>query len=200
MEDSSNVLLNYVEKNYNINKFSKYKIGYIHEFYNNLFSDIKNDYLEILEIGIHNGDSIRLWDDFFCNSKITCLDINESEKAKELQYREKVTCLYEDAYSIQTVKKLSNKKFNIIIDDGPHTLKSFEFFIDFYFPLLENNGILIIEDIIDTNWSQVLLDRLPNDVDKKIIHMAGLQKNKKLINKWKNGLDVIICKKTVPKS
>lgn len=196
MEDSSINLLNYVEENYNTNKFSKYKIGYIHAFYNDLFTDIKKDFLDILEIGIHNGDSIRLWDDFFCNGNIICLDINKNEKTEDLEHREKVTCLYEDAYSLQTVKKLSAKKFDIIIDDGPHTLESFEFFIDFYFPLLKDNGIFIIEDIIDTSWSQNLLDRLPKNVDKKIIHMAGLQKSKKLANKWNKGLDVLICKNT----
>jgi len=188
-------LLNYIETNYNARKVSKYAIGYIHEFYNSIFSDKKHENLEILEIGIHSGNSIRIWSEFFSNSKITCIDIKEHSSALDLKNKKNIECIYADAYNVDILHKLKNKKFDIIIDDGPHTFESLNFFIDFYFQFLNPNGYFILEDIVDTNWSNILLDKISNNVEyKKIIKMAGLQKTTKLIQRWNNGLDVIICK------
>lgn len=188
-------LLTFIETNYNAKKLSKYAVGYIHEFYNDLFSDLKNENLKILEIGIHNGDSIRIWSDFFVNSEITCIDIKENDLASDLKNKKNVNCIYADAYDGAILEKLKNQKFDIIIDDGPHTFDSFIFFIDFYFQLLSPKGYFILEDIVDTKWSPVLLEKLPNNLEyKKIINMAGLQKTKKQYYRWQNGLDVIVCK------
>ena len=51
-----------------------------------------------------------------------------------------------DAYNKDNIKKI-NSKFDIIIDDGPHTLVSQLYASKYYTPLLKNNGKLIIEDI-----------------------------------------------------
>lgn len=188
-------LLHFIETNYNAKKVSKYAVGYIHEFYNDIFSDLKDQNLKILEIGIHNGDSIRIWSDFFVNSEITCIDIVENDLAKDLKNKNNVNCIYADAYDEVILEKLKNQKFDIIIDDGPHTFDSFIFFIDFYFQLLNPNGYFILEDIVDTSWSNILLEKIPNNLEfKKIINMAGLQKTRKQYIRWKNGLDVIVCK------
>jgi hypothetical protein len=42
---------------------------YISNFYNEKFSKFKNEEINILEIGILYGDSIKLWDDFFYKSQ-----------------------------------------------------------------------------------------------------------------------------------
>jgi hypothetical protein len=42
---------------------------------------------------------------------------------------------------------VENKRFDVMIDDGPHTLESMLKFIRLYSKLMTDNGILIIEDI-----------------------------------------------------
>lgn len=188
-------LKKFIEINYNAKKVSKYAIGYIDRFYNNLFSNLKEEKFEILEIGIHNGDSIRIWNDFFKNAIITCIDIKENILAEDLKYKKNVRCIYADAYNKKIFETLKNKKFDIIIDDGPHTLESLIFFSENYFKFLKPKGYFILEDIINPEWSSLLCEKLPKDVEyKEIINMQGLQKTKKLYERWKNGLDVIICK------
>ena len=52
-----------------------------------------------------------------------------------------------DAYSEEIVKAIK-LKFDIIIDDGPHTLKSQIICIQKYYPILKKDGLLIIEDLL----------------------------------------------------
>ena len=37
--------------------------------------------------------------------------------------------------------------FDIIFDDGPHTIESQKKCIEYYIPMLNNNGIMFIEDV-----------------------------------------------------
>ena len=59
----------------------------------------------------------------------------------------KITFIHGDAYTDETIEKLKNIKFDIVIDDGFHSLKTIKFFIENYFKLLAPNGIGAIEDI-----------------------------------------------------
>lgn len=54
-----------------------------------------------------------------------------------------------DAYSNKTLDFLEKKegKFDIIIDDGPHTWDSQKWFLRNYYELLNSGGVLICEDI-----------------------------------------------------
>jgi hypothetical protein len=73
------------------------------------------------------------------------------------------------------------------LDDGPHTLESMIFFINHYLPLLKDDGILIIEDIPDINWTQILINNTPEQY-KKYIEIADLRIVK---NRWDDIMFII---------
>jgi len=55
-----------------------------------------------------------------------------------------------DAYDEDTpeeVRGVVPGGFDIIFDDGPHTVKSQKECIEYYLPMLNNNGTMFIEDI-----------------------------------------------------
>ena len=56
-----------------------------------------------------------------------------------------------DAYTFDMLNFLKEKegKFDIIIDDGPHTWSSQEWFFIYYYSLLNKDGVLICEDIFE---------------------------------------------------
>jgi hypothetical protein len=56
-----------------------------------------------------------------------------------------------DAYKQSTIDFLKEKEegFDIIIDDGPHTWESQEYFLRNYDQLLNSGGVLVCEDIHD---------------------------------------------------
>ncbi len=74
-----------------------------------------------------------------------------------------------DAYNNKffTNTFLSKKmKFDILVDDGPHTLESMLQFITLYSQLLKENGILVIEDVQDISW----IDRLKACTPEELKH------------------------------
>jgi hypothetical protein len=73
-----------------------------------------------------------------------------------------------DAYTPELINlfKASGKKFDMIVDDGPHTLESMLFFIKHYSALLTDDGILVVEDIPEYEWTQKMLQELPPSLVK----------------------------------
>jgi len=136
--------------------------------YEKLFNQKKyNKDINILEIGVQYGGSIKLWRDYFENGKIYGVDIcdNSFIQEKSILTDERVTLyLQNNAYDINFINKnLADKKFDFIIDDGPHSLESMIFFANYYIELLKDDGVLIIEDIQDEKWLDVIRNNIKEE-------------------------------------
>jgi hypothetical protein len=88
--------------------------------YDHIFSSFSPK--SILEIGVAHGALLCLWKLYFPNSKV--MGINNSKKslhnlARQQVERNLIEIKIRDAYRLKT-----GAKFDLIIDDGPHTLKS----------------------------------------------------------------------------
>jgi SAM-dependent methyltransferase len=171
----------------------KYDLGYIDEFYHELFAPRVHAVKNLLEIGVYQGNSILLWRDFFPHASITGVDINQCPR---LHSEPRVNVFYENAYAQSFVDKFPKNLFDVIIDDGPHTFESMEFFLKNYLALVKPGGLLILEDIINPAWTPELLKLIDPGVSKvTVVDMRGKQLNANLLQDWKNGLDVIIVEK-----
>ena len=132
-------------KKYNCSKFLH---GYV-EIYKSFFENIKNNKLNILEIGVADGASIKVWSDYFANSNIAGIDIKKID-IEEKKLKKKNIKIYQgsqtDKAFLQKIIKIHNN-FDIIIDDGSHypkdVIKSFELL----FPCLSLNGLYFVEDV-----------------------------------------------------
>lgn len=172
----------------------KYNLGYMHEFYNEIFTPIKDTTTALLEIGVQEGYSVQFWRDYFTNASIHGVDINESWYLQNID-KTRITLHKQNAYDINFVKSLPQNYFDIIIDDGPHTFESMVFFCNYYLPLVKQGGLFVLEDIIDTSWTSRLLQLIDSKFSSNVIHMASKARTDSLKNMWANGLDVIIVKK-----
>lgn len=170
----------------------KYDLGYIHTFYASLFDPRQESTRKMLEIGIYRGDSIRLWQSYFPHAHIHAADVQRCPIVDALP---RVTAYYEDAYNVDFVNRMSSD-FDIIIDDGPHTYASMVFFLTHYAPLVRSGGLLILEDIIDREWTPSLVGLLDSRLWNITVHdMRQKQLTTVLYERWKNGLDVIIAER-----
>lgn len=149
--------------------------------YETLFKPKKDSARNILEIGIQYGGSIKLWHDYFINADIYGLDITKIKDIwPELKNNPRIKLGCFNAYDENFVKnqmKSLNIKFDIMIDDGPHTLETMIFFIKYYLPMLSDDGILIIEDIQSIEWIDILSNFVPENM-KKFIKVYDLRKDK----------------------
>jgi predicted O-methyltransferase YrrM len=181
-------------KQYNV-QTDKYQLGYIHEFYDKLFSSRQNQEIKLLEIGIYSGYSLLLWRDYFTKGEITGIDVNY---CKNVDQKERINPIYTNAYDLNFVDTLPDEYYDIVIDDGPHTFESMHFFLTHYTKKLKKGGLLILEDIIDRAWTPKLLNILTqqNIGQAQVFDMRNKQLNNFLLERWRNGLDVITLEKT----
>jgi len=121
---------------------------YYTKWYNKYFSPIKDDVINILEIGIRKGCSHLMWRDYFKNGNIFGIDIKDQNSYdKKLKG---VKCFLGDASDNFFLNKVCSSVkggFDIIVDDASHKcahqIKTF----DFLFPKLNKGGIYVVEDL-----------------------------------------------------
>lgn len=142
--------------------------------YFNLFDHCKESVNLVFECGIGSinpeiscnmtpegrpGASLKVWKDFFKNAEIFGADIDKNILFSE----ERIKTFFVDQLdksSIQAMWKLIGRKdFDIIIDDGLHTLEAGENFFLESFKFLKSGGIYIIEDVSNEYFEQ-LFDKL----------------------------------------
>jgi len=94
------------------------------------------------------GDSLRAWRDYFPNATIYGQNINPATVICEDRI------LTRCADSTQTVA-FSEETFDLIIDDGCHNFESQIATFKNFWPHLAENGIYVIEDILDPRLYQL---------------------------------------------
>lgn len=134
------------------NKWTSHAYG---DYYDNLFEPIKNKELNILEIGIYNGGSVRLFHDYLTKSHIYGVDIADYWNGGNLQEYPRLNRFFGNAYNIEYLLKILPMKFDVIIDDGPHTVDSQIYFVENMISLLKPNGILVLEDVVGTTIPKI---------------------------------------------
>ena len=154
--------LSELSKNYGTDKHTLH--CYIDEVYEKIFPKRRLSSAKVLEIGVYGGESIKLWKDYFANATVYGLDVSECGAVKNL---DRVVHIVDDAYNINTINSLPND-FDIVIDDGPHSLESMIIFLSEYSKKIKTNGVLILEDIQDYNDLDKLKEATPEHLRDKI--------------------------------
>lgn len=113
--------------------------------YSKFFEPIREKSLKILEIGVGSGPSLKMWYDFFPNSKIFAIDVvnqshHENERVKTFVCDQSSRSNLEDV-----MKKIGN--IDIIIDDGSHVVSHQQISLGFLFQFLNQEGQYWIEDL-----------------------------------------------------
>tara|TARA_Y100001972_G_C7646951_1_gene325164 strand:+ start:1008 stop:1580 length:573 start_codon:yes stop_codon:yes gene_type:complete len=147
--------------------------------YDKILKRFKSTAKHVLEIGIYTGGSIKLWKDYFDQAWIIGLDIQDIIRLQAIKEDNRIELwTNQNAYNKSFIEeKFIPKSFDVIIDDGPHTLESQLDFINLYVPYLTDTGILIIEDVQDISWIEKLSKQTP-DFLKKYIKIYDLRDNK----------------------
>jgi len=158
--------------------------------YEDLLNKKKKSAKHVMEIGIGdghqgitNGGSIKLWHDYFESATVHAAEISSIDKVWDgIKNNDRIQ-LYTstNAYDGEFVKREfvdNNIKFDMVLDDGPHTLQSMIDCITLYSPLIADDGIMIIEDVQDISWLNKLNETVPEDL-KKYIRSYDLRKLKR---------------------
>lgn len=145
---------------------SKTDKSYAHQYihvYEALFEPIRDATKLVLEIGIFDGGSLLMWRDYFPNAQVIGMDVNNH--CPILEGQDRITTLFRDAYDNPSLKVAKEYgAFDVIVDDGPHTLESQQYTAQHYSRLLSDNGILVIEDIPSPDWVPQIAKVVPDEL------------------------------------
>ena len=114
------------------------------DIYEKYFKDIKEKELNLLEIGVDKGDSLRLWKEYLTNASICGLDIDKKDFSIE-----GVEIYQGDQNDKSLLNDIAKKygKFDIIIDDGSHVSNHIINSFNHLFDHLSTSGVYIVEDL-----------------------------------------------------
>ena len=131
------------------------------EYYEEVLNPFIEKNINILELGANYGCSGILWHDYLPNSKLVMLDIEETINPKcwDIMDENRFTYANCDAYvkeSSDEVKKLQPEGFDLIFEDGPHTVDSQVATLELYLEQLNIGGKMFIEDVQDPNHFDIL--------------------------------------------
>ena len=165
------------------NKYNTDKNSFFHNYtrqYDNLLKEFRDKPIKYLEIGVFNGGSVKAFKEAFKNS-ICILGLDIDNRCKNFEdITNNIFIEIGDATDSNFIKSITEKygSFDIILDDGSHTnqdvIKSFELL----FPLLNDNGLYIVEDTICYKSPCHLVSSYEN-------HLQYFFKYTQYLNQWR---------------
>eukprot|EP00854_Cymbomonas_tetramitiformis_P002012 gene2012-2700_t len=137
----------------------KFSAGHFYQrFYESAFALLRKQPVRLLEIGVRDGSSLKVWTRYFLRYEhIYGLAYGASENYEgHLSTLERVTVFYGDQSSSESLDNLVNKSggsFDLVIDDGSHV--PWHILFSFYklFPAVKPGGLYVVEDTETSYWN-----------------------------------------------
>ena len=131
---------------------------YYLEVYDDLFKDMRNAPIRLLELGVQSGGSLAAWSDYFSNDATRILGVDIDLGGMKHSFDSRVKVLRADATTTalsDTIAQNTSHEpvhgwqapYDIIIDDASHRWEHQVASLCILGPLLKSNGIYVVEDI-----------------------------------------------------
>jgi len=122
--------------------------------YERILQPFRESFTSVLEIGVAQGQSIKMWADYFPNAIIHGADISPASQICE-EYSDRVKFHILDQRDEAQLKNLEQfSPFDFIIDDGNHWWMEQILTFKTLFPYLKQDGIYICEDTTTSYWKE----------------------------------------------
>jgi hypothetical protein len=113
--------------------------------YEEMLSPYRHKKINLIEIGVQNGASLRMWEKYFSKAVIVGIDINEKAKKHETDRSTVEIGSQADRQFLTRVAK--SHPPTVVVDDGSHRADYTILSLETLFPMLEPGGCYIIEDL-----------------------------------------------------
>jgi len=136
---------------------SKWGFHWYMTHYERYFRDLKNNKLNLLEIGVggyadlrEGGRSLRMWKAYFPKGMIYAIDIYDKSHLQE----NRIEIFQGNQNDPQFLTEVANKigSLDVVIDDGSHVNEHVITSFKTLFPFLNPGGIYVVEDTQMAYW------------------------------------------------
>lgn len=140
----------------NLRDYNSDKIPFgLFNVYEQYFEKVRYQPITLLELGILNGESLRLWRDYFPLGRVIGIDIRLPRQFKDDERITLIQAKQSDGQILRrAVEEFATEGLDIVVDDASHigllTKTSFELL----FPYLKPGGFYAIEDWQTGYWSE----------------------------------------------
>lgn len=151
------------------------------QYYDMILSPLRDKEINLLEIGVDKGDSLKMWHEYSPKAMIHGIDIRG-----DYGYLEELGRIY--THIVDQSKKGDlvlfaeqySDYFTIMVDDGSHQSEDMVLTFETLFPYLRSGGYYIIEDLLcayDSRWNngRNILERIMQMVGE--VNMNGVIPN-----------------------
>jgi len=131
------------------------------QYYTKYFEQHREKKLKVLEIGIFRPDknsnavpgaSLKTWRDYFLNSEIYGIDLGDftdvnDDRIKTMIANQEIRTKNSEWNGLTEMIDNFGGDFDIIIDDGGHSMEQQQVSLGFLFKFLKPGGVFVIEDL-----------------------------------------------------
>tara|TARA_S200002703_G_scaffold160092_1_gene176971 strand:- start:16733 stop:17437 length:705 start_codon:yes stop_codon:yes gene_type:complete len=115
-------------------------------FYNTHLFERRKIFTRVLEFGVLYGNSLTMWNEYFPNAQIYGFDIN-LDLVKTKDDIPKFRGDQSDRNDLQRFVDVYGSDFDLIIEDGGHTMEQQQVSFGFMFKHVKPGGVFILEDL-----------------------------------------------------
>jgi hypothetical protein len=116
------------------------------EVYELFLQPIKYEVRKVLEIGVWKGASVKMWRDYFPHAIVHGIDILDTSPLNSDTIKTHIAN-QANRTQLQAVVAASGGDFDIIVDDGGHTMIQQQVSFGFLFKHVRPGGYYVIEDV-----------------------------------------------------
>ena len=143
------------------------------DVYAKLFEPLRESGKPLLEIGTDGGGGLLMYEDYFAGSAIVGFDPYFCPDT--IKDSENIFHFGKDAYTEDALATARGfGKFGVIIDDGPHSIQSQQWFVKHYPHLLDDDGMAIVEDIQAEAHLAVLAAEVPDGFKYEVFDLRPI--------------------------
>ena len=116
------------------------------QIYEKYFSKYRNSLDNFLEIGLWEGESIKMWREYFNVGNLVGADILD---LSHIKLKDTLILVGDQSVraDLEYIVQKSYDKFDIIIDDGGHMMHQQQITLGTMFKYLNSRGVFVIEDL-----------------------------------------------------
>ncbi len=114
--------------------------------YERYLEPLRDRELSFLEIGVQKGASVKMWEEYFPNSRIWGIDIKPD---CEQYASERISIRIGDQTDRGFLRELAAEAgpFDVVVDDGGHRMEQHRVSLEELWPSLRRGGLYFVEDL-----------------------------------------------------